>query len=422
MDALPETVSRWSRFLVWGIPVVKNKMNNYPIAFNKHRKKQHPPKKTKLSLKIWLGMNFSAWIKVLKEAQYGVNVCCLHSAIVISLSSLANSLLSIIETGLYRKKVAATEIKHPPLFIIGYWRTGTTLLHELLALDEHHNYPNTYQCFFPGHFLLTEWIGTKIMDLLLPDKRPMDAMPIGSLRPQEDEFALCNLGEISPYRGIVFPQMLEQCAQYLRIADLSEKRQQEWRNTLVWFYKKLTYRSQKRLIIKSPTHSFRIALLAKLFPGAKFVHITRNPYRIYQSTHHLWMALLDKQGLQRIDPDIINRYVKQSFVIFNQAVSQDTKYLERDQYYTLAYEDLVDNPAKTLEPLYRAFKLGDFESIRKRVQRYQKTNSNYKTNTYDLTQQDILEINNAWVNWIKRQGYTVLDPQLLSTAGKPMNF
>ena len=41
--------------------------------------------------------------------------------------------------------------------IIGHWRSGTTMLHELLILDPRHTFPNTYQCFEPLHFLWTEW-------------------------------------------------------------------------------------------------------------------------------------------------------------------------------------------------------------------------------------------------------------------------
>ena len=41
-----------------------------------------------------------------------------------------------------------------PVFVIGHWRAGTTLLHELLVRDPRHTYPNTYDCFGPNHFLL----------------------------------------------------------------------------------------------------------------------------------------------------------------------------------------------------------------------------------------------------------------------------
>jgi hypothetical protein len=48
----------------------------------------------------------------------------------------------------------------------------------------------------------------------------------------------------------------------------------------------------QRLILKSPAHTARMKLLHELFPGAKFIHISRNPYEVYQSTQKLFMDLL----------------------------------------------------------------------------------------------------------------------------------
>ena len=41
--------------------------------------------------------------------------------------------------------------------MIGHWRSGTTLLHELLVLDPRHTFPDTYACFAPNHFLVSGW-------------------------------------------------------------------------------------------------------------------------------------------------------------------------------------------------------------------------------------------------------------------------
>jgi len=42
----------------------------------------------------------------------------------------------IFEKLLYSHRVRSTKLKHPPLFVLGHWRSGTTLLHELLILDK----------------------------------------------------------------------------------------------------------------------------------------------------------------------------------------------------------------------------------------------------------------------------------------------
>ena len=58
-----------------------------------------------------------------------------------------------------------------PIFIVGHWRTGTTLLHEFLILDDRHNYPTTYECLEPNHFLLTEGLVTRWLRFLAPSRR-----------------------------------------------------------------------------------------------------------------------------------------------------------------------------------------------------------------------------------------------------------
>src|SRR5215469_6337214 len=42
------------------------------------------------------------------------------------------------------------------IVVLGYWRSGTTLLHELLSLDTRYTYPTTHACMNPHHFIITE--------------------------------------------------------------------------------------------------------------------------------------------------------------------------------------------------------------------------------------------------------------------------
>ena len=86
------------------------------------------------------------------------------------------------DRAVYGGAVARTPIRHAPLFIVGHWRTGTTLLHELLILDPRHAFPTTYQCMEPNHFLLTERLVPALV--LVPDAvAPADGQHGGRLGP-----------------------------------------------------------------------------------------------------------------------------------------------------------------------------------------------------------------------------------------------
>ena len=45
---------------------------------------------------------------------------------------------------------------------MGHWRSGSTLLHNLITSDPQFSFLNLYQAMFPWHCLTTEWLGTKL--------------------------------------------------------------------------------------------------------------------------------------------------------------------------------------------------------------------------------------------------------------------
>lgn len=59
-----------------------------------------------------------------------------------------------------------------PVLILGHWRSGTTLLHERLALDAQVGFSSSYACFAPGHFLVTERILGPVVHILSTRRAP----------------------------------------------------------------------------------------------------------------------------------------------------------------------------------------------------------------------------------------------------------
>jgi len=105
---------------------------------------------------LWIGCNFSAWMRLLIRNRFAVHWSRWHFAIMYTLLSVVHSCLGFLQKAIFGRRVANTVIADAPIFIVGHWRTGTTLLHELLTLDERHTGPTSYECLVPHHFLLTE--------------------------------------------------------------------------------------------------------------------------------------------------------------------------------------------------------------------------------------------------------------------------
>ena len=96
--------------------------------------------------------------RLLVRNRFAVAPSRVPMAIIVTLVSLMNSLFWLVQSALYGRKIAATEVQEDPIFVIGHWRSGTTLLHELLILDPRHTYPDTFACFAPSHFLVSGWL------------------------------------------------------------------------------------------------------------------------------------------------------------------------------------------------------------------------------------------------------------------------
>ncbi len=124
----------------------------------------------------------------------------------VSIFTPFNDVLGLIQHLRYGRTIENTVLERDPVFVLGHWRSGTTLMHELLVLDEQYASPSTYACFAPWHFLISEGLMVKYGSGLIPDKRPMDNMQAGWELPQEDEFALMNLGAPTPYLLMAFPK------------------------------------------------------------------------------------------------------------------------------------------------------------------------------------------------------------------------
>jgi omega-hydroxy-beta-dihydromenaquinone-9 sulfotransferase len=365
------------------------------------------PRKPEWSPPLWLGCDLATWVGLLAHNGFAVHRSRWSTAAVVSAVSVLHTALSLAQQAFYRRRVARTPIPHAPVFILGHWRTGTTLLHELLTRDPRHASPTTYDCFAPHHFLLTRSWLLRLLGRLMPSRRPMDNMAAGWDRPQEDEFALCLLGQPSPYRRIAFPNRPAGLGA-LDLRGLSPATVRRWQTAFYRLLQALTLANGgRRLILKSPPHTCRIPVLRGLFPDARFVHLVRDPYAVYPSTLHLWRSLYALHALQRPSWKGLQEDILEAFVRMDDRLQEGKRLLPPGRFHELRYEDLVRDPLGRLEALYRALDLGDFEPARPHVEAHVAGLKNYETNRYVLTPAERRSITSRWGGIIRRYGYAV---------------
>jgi omega-hydroxy-beta-dihydromenaquinone-9 sulfotransferase len=354
---------------------------------------------------IWAGSGFPAWIRLLARNGFRIHWTVLHVVTYVTIVSLGHTLLRGLQNLVYGRRIANTPIDQPPIFILGPWRTGTTLLHEFLALDERHVGPSTYECMEPNHFLLTEGLVSRWMPFFSLSVRPMDNMAAGFDRPQEDEFALCNLGLPSPYLTVAFPNNPPQYEEYLDLEGIPPRALARWKRVFRRFLQELTYKHHKRLVLKSPTHSCRVKTLLELFPDARFVHIVRDPYVVFPSTVNLWKSLYITFGLQRPTFQGLEEHVYKTFNRVYDKIEEGKGLIDFDRFYELRYEDLVGDPVGQMATLYDHLGLGGFEQVLPKLQAHLANNAGYKTNRYQLGDEQRAEITRRWGSVIRQYGY-----------------
>jgi len=358
------------------------------------------------SPRFWHGMRLGTWLKQLVRNRFALSPRKIPMAFAVTAASTANSGLAAIDRLVYARRVAQVELAQSPLFILGHWRSGTTFLHELLIRDANHTYPSTYQCFAPHHFVLSQSWLAPLTEMLLPHRRPMDNMEMGWQRPQEDEFALCNMGVPTPYLSTMFPNHGAVCTEYADLQDLSPADLGRWRHELLTFFQRIAYRDNRRIVVKSPLHTARVRTLLEMFPKAKFVHLVRDPYDVFASTVRLWKSLNEVQGFQVPgDQSWLDEYVLDTLVRMYEAFEQDRRLLSDEQLFELRYEDLVANPQLQLEQLYGQLKLGDFSQVEAATQRYLAEVKNYRTNRHQLEEATQQQIRQRWSIYFQKYGY-----------------
>lgn len=357
---------------------------------------QHPLALT--SLRIWLG---------LLRQNRGVDRAYLGRAALITVISLLTSPLRWYEHLRYDAPIKQFAPSKPPIFIIGHWRSGTTHLHNLLCQDQQFGYITTIQTLVPevmfaGHSLLDRLFGG-----MKPSKRPMDNMLISLNTPQEEEMALAALSLTSSYHQWWFPRHAgAYFERYGLQRGISAREARRWRETYRWLLQKLTVRNNGRqILLKNPANTGRVKALMEAFPGAKFIHIHRNPYEVFVSTQHLYRTMLPSIQLQTISQAEIDRNILQFYESMMSKLADEQQSIPAGDFAEVRFEDLEADPLGEVQRVYETLRLPGFEAAQPAIEAYAATLTAYRKNSYDLDAQTIEQVNQHWRFAFERWGY-----------------
>jgi hypothetical protein len=254
------------------------------------------------------------------------------------------------------------EIEHcqirQPLFITGVPRSGTTLLHHLLAQDPANRAPTHWEVMFPwplGETLHTDFriaqAETRLRWTRLMAPKLISVHPMGARLPQECiaimAYSLFSTQFDDMYRVPSYETWLK--AQDMRPAYHFHRA----------FLGHLQWRAPvKRWVLKAPSHLLALDAILATYPDACIIQTHRDPAKVLGSVASLGKIL---QGMfsNQVDPIEIGAKVCRNLrAEVEQAMAfRDKNEHLRKHFLDVHYLEFIRNPIETIRHIYEHFGL-----------------------------------------------------------------
>ena len=357
-----------------------------------------------------LGCRFDNWMRlrhsnpITKENRLQA---CFITAVTFVLSIPA-----FFEWLIFYRPIKQTKLKKDPVYIVGYWRSGTTFLQNLLTRDPQFGWFDPVKTVTFNNCILLRHVLAAAQKKLLKGARPMDNLEYQLDLPMEEVFAQATISTQAISHMLVFPDG-GNGVKYIETAfidEQDEKKKREWRKAYDYILKKVTYLyGGKQLLLKSPENTCRIGALKRCYPRAKFINIYRNPYTVVMSTINMFtkeMGLFclnepaSAQVIEDVTIDLFERIYKKAF--------RELAEMPKEDRIDIRYEDFCRDPEHYLEKIYEQLGLEGYERAKPYFDAYLDSQKNYKKNKFELKPQLRDKINEKLGFYFEYYGYEMI--------------
>ena len=262
--------------------------------------------------------------------------------------------LRMVDLWKEQRAVLRQEVR-APIVVTGLGRSGTTLLHELLACDPDNRPPLLWELLHTVPYedrsgdLCDDEI--KLMDDMVPAFTSMHEN--GGRLPTECIFAFAHQFSSDIFTGLynvseytVWRSGQDQAPIY----DWHKRHLQ----TLQW----VSERPTPRWVVKAPSHLSALPLLFATYPDARVVITHRDPLRVIGSLADL-MATLHYMHSDHVDHGVLVEFMAMGLEMQmdHVAAERDAGAVPNDQIADVIYKDLVADPEGVIERLYAGWGL-----------------------------------------------------------------
>ena len=304
---------------------------------------------------------------------------------------LTNQLLLDQELENFSQSDKNQKKKH--LFILGLFRTGTTLLHNLLALDSNSHYMRLCDGQFPVPAPHPDYDEEKIAQSEQMTQKIYDLTPslpklhyIHPTRPDECywlfEYQLLDpIFHIRMHVPTYYNWLLAYSGHF--------ESYMKYRDLLAYLGQHYSF---NHWILKAPRHLFFLKALLNAFPNAGIIWLHRDPCQAIPSMCSL-SQLLRSNYSEVSNPKETGKIWFEAMVE-SLRTSLDTRVIVGDErFYDLQYSDLISNPIREITKIYSHFGLPFSSEMETAVKSWLSNNPQHKHGKHEYsTQQFGLEL------------------------------
>jgi len=238
-----------------------------------------------------------------------------------------------------------------PVFVVGTGRSGTSILHELLALDPANRTPLTWELLFPGEVLgdttAVRRVGHDVHAFWADLQPAYESMHHNDGEEPNECIFLTMLEFLSDQWGGTYE--VPSYAAHLVRADQTEAYR---------YHRKVLQTLQRRAraarwVLKAPSHLSQLRTLFATYPDARVVQIHRDPLKTVPSTISL-MGTIKSMRSDEVDVDALAPWISMGYgMMLDDTIDARARgELPDEQFVDVRYADLMREPVQTIESVY----------------------------------------------------------------------
>ena len=142
-----------------------------------------------------------------------------------------------------------------------------------------------------------------------------------------------------------------------------------------------------------------------MFPGARFIFIYRNPYRVVESLYRFYLSILPWVQLQDTPGDFKREKIVKLYVHMMQQYQANKSLLTDHDLIEIKMEDFLKDKINNLASIYNVFNMKSFDTARVHMEEYLLENASYSRESYEVHPDTFTLVNQYASDIVKNLGY-----------------